>query len=232
MLSTIFFATARNKFKAAFYKDDINNKKIILLLSLILEATFYTLNVNLRKGLGTIIPNIALDHFFHNKYKDITFAISSSSKELRTFVSNYILNPSTISYYDQMLSWIKLQYELIYFPYIIKSTSPSKNLLHKNIKAINKGITKFLNTVSEPSTKNKKITDRLLTSLFVVVGDLLFPGSDSNLFIGSHESFSPSLFSNTNLLNTQNTPNKQNLSTPSLKITWSLWDLLMDSIIY
>jgi hypothetical protein len=237
MLSAIFFVSARNKFLSTFHKDDICRKKIMLLLTLILEATFYCLNVNLRKSIGTIIPSMALEQIFGNKYKDITFAISSSSKELRTFLSNHILSPSTIKYYDQMLSWIQLQYELVYFPYIIKSTSPTKNLLHKNLKTINQSMTKLLNTVADLSRnqitntrQNKKITFRLVTSLLVLVGDLLFPDSDYDTFLGSHETFAYDL---NNTLTTQTSPNNQlhNLSKPS-ELARTLWRQLLQCVDY
>lgn len=75
-----------------------------------------------------------------------------------------------------------------------------------------------LNTI-----RNAGTTSRLVSGLLVVVGDILFPSSDPNTFIGSHETLE---YLKNNSMNKKNT---QILGSPS-KVTWSLWDRLLECV--
>lgn len=245
LLSTIFFSSVRDKFKSTYKQENIYSKKMLLLITLILDISTSIINVDLRKQVSMNLPNYVMTKYFSSEYQLATTAFKNTAKTIRDFVSTNLLNDYTIKYYDQMLDWVKLKYQLIYVPYITKVTVPAKNTLVNNVVKINKqvnlllqmsqekqGIAKIDNETSGASeskeeqlstsivsSASNKLVDSLVDSLLDIVGGLLFPGKHVQNSFGSHES----LQSNTNKINSLILENNKN-------ITWSLWSSLFDVV--
>lgn len=102
----------------------------MLLLSLIMEATFYNLNVNLRKAVGSIVPNTAtwnqVQKHFVCRFFDIKRSAQFRVKLYFKLILNIILRP------DAWLDTIAIRVDLFSFNY--RSDVPNKKIATKKHK--------------------------------------------------------------------------------------------------
>lgn len=237
LLSTIFFSSVRDKFKSTYKQENIYSKKMLLLITLILDISTSIINVDLRKQVSMNLPNYVMTEYFKPEYQLATTAFKNTAKTIRDFVSTNLLNDYTIKYYDQMLDWVKLKYQLIYVPYITKVTVPAKNKLVQNVVNVNKQVNLLLRMSQETQGKVKianetsgaseskeeplsisivsSASNRLVDSLLDIVGGLLFPGTHEQNFSESHEYLESHTKKVNSLILKKNT-----------KITKSLWESL------
>lgn len=218
LLSTVYFTTQRDIFKSRYKSEQVYKKKILVLLTLTLEAVFYILNENISKAIALELPKILLKKYLGNSYDVITFGLQKSSENLRNFVSLNILNRNTIKYYDKLTGLIYSKYQLLLFPHTDKLTGSTKNVLHRNILRINKSLERVLQPHADAPGNRKQ----LVANLLVVVGDVLLPVSNINTVKTSRK------FSNRNNIVNLTPLAGHNTS----RFTWYLWDKLLYCIDY